>query len=81
MKAKLIRAGEINTSERDDIHDNLSSWSKLSQKIDLLSEGELLKYLFVESTTRKRFYLLDRLKIKYNKVRDMRERKEISHFF
>lgn len=69
----------INIAQREvvEIEERLSNWVKLSESLEQLTELQLLKYLYVEKITRKRLYILTRLKSRFNVVRNERENNEI----
>ncbi len=68
---------KIKKFEFDGIKEKLTSWGKASNILDELSEDELKKYIYVEVMSLCRFSMVQRLKGRFNKLRNIRENQEI----
>ena len=67
----------ISNKQRELFLDLLSNWNKTAIVLGDLSEVELLNAIYVEATTQRRMFFIERLKGRYNKLRSKRENEEI----
>ena len=70
---------EIKLSKRDKIECRriASTWNALSNLINTLDEETLVKLVRWELDGRRRMFVLNRLKSRHNRQRDIRERTEL----
>ena len=78
MKEKLQQIS-LRPLTDEPLNDWLGNWTLLSMKLTErnLSEDELLRLIKLELRGKGRYQILDRLYSRYNRVRSIRERKEI----
>lgn len=67
----------LDTSEQALYYNMASNWLKLHRQLLSQDEDGLLKLLLCELQTRRRPFIIGRLKLKYNRLRNSREDQEI----
>lgn len=71
---------KMREKEVKELAESMTSWNKIAEIIPDMSEEDLWKCIKVESLTLKRTHVINRLKGKLNKIRNLRENNEIFGF-
>jgi hypothetical protein len=73
----LSRRARPKPGEEEQFAKILSSWHTLQSYMPMLDEDTLVRIFYFEKNYKNRMPLLNRLKARHNRLRDMRERSEI----
>ena len=76
-KPSFLRGVTLNRNERDQMEDMTSNWLKLHRQLQSQNEDTLRKLILCELQTRRRPFIIGRLKLKFNKLRNHREDQEM----
>jgi len=77
MRPKFLKGIKLTDREKVRYADLSSNWLKVNSRLHSFTESDIRKMLVLELSTYQRLHMLHRLKRRHDRLRAVRERKEM----